>query len=79
MVSSYDCKVKAAGGRSAAFAFEMFSVLKLFLLRFYFGPEAVKVAWIRLWNLAFASGDVGLCLLKLTNEIIVRAVVELAE
>lgn len=62
-----------------AFAFGIFSVLKLFLLRFYFDPEAVKVTWIRFWNLTFASGDVSLCLLQLTKEIIVRAVVKLAE
>ena len=79
MVSSYDCKVKAAGGRSAAFAFEMFSVLKLFLLRFYFGPEAVKVARSCLRNLAPAGGDVGLGLLELLDEVGVGAVVELAD
>lgn len=73
MVSSHDGNVKTADEVSAVFLFGFFS---LFFLLHQLGPEAVKVTWIRFWNLTFASGDVGLCLLKLTNEIIVRAVIE---
>lgn len=76
MVSSHDGNVKTADEVSAVFLFGFFS---LFFLLHQLGPEAVKVTWIRFWNLAPAGGDVGLGLLELLDEVGVGAVVELAD